>query len=587
MDGIHKGDPLQSIEEMEISAEEREQVLAQIESAVAQAHAPDRTDLAVLEAEKKGLLFPLLINIAAVVLIGCGVFLLVRHFELRKDNITLRRRAYVSAEGTLIQTLKQETESQLQAKEQEISSIQERLQAVERERQALKLKLEADLESKQEELRSQLREELREERSRLTALGTSEANISNKLRELESRQQGAIDEQIARYRRQLDAQLQERESELLASETRAREALEQANRERDQLLAELSEQEAERSTAEKQLRELTDRVQSEALLRNQAAVIFRSVWEHLQVERFDAALRDLQGLKDNNQVQTDIVAMLEDLIRSRQNAGIGSGSSTSSPSAASAATASADEAAIAALEEQLNDKKEEIEELQDQIRAIVAASASETNRDAVLARQLQDRIDSLNAQLRSDEARIRQLSSQVKAAETSAEQLKFELQSLSSSSDQASERGRDDALRDVITYLNLLSETGDHSAEAEDQLTALARRDPLFRAATREIRILIAGGASAELASPYRFLGIVSSVSSGRAVIEAMVDLDISAGSEIQIRRISELDREIAVAEGTVQQVRGGKITATFKPVSSDDRGPEARDPVYVFSGGS
>ena len=41
--------------------------------------------------------------------------------------------------------------------------------------------------------------------------------------------------------------------------------------------------------------------------------------------------------------------------------------------------------------------------------------------------------------------------------------------------------------------------------------------------------------------------------------------------------------REITIAEGTVQQVRGSKITASFKPVASAEQGPEARDPVYVI----
>jgi hypothetical protein len=145
------------------------------------------------------------------------------------------------------------------------------------------------------------------------------------------------------------------------------------------------------------------------------------------------------------------------------------------------------------------------------------------------------------------------------------------------------EKGRDDALRDVMTFLTYLSGGGETDGDTENRLLSLARRDPLFRAATREIQILIAGGGSTgEFASPFSFLGIVSSVGSGRAVIEAMVDLDVSAGAEIQFRRITELDREIAIAEGTVIQVRGGKITATFKSIDDEASGPAVRDPVYV-----
>ena len=90
MDSIQQDDPLQPIEEMEISPEEREQVLKQIETAIAENRAPQRVDLASLRPEKRGLLLPLLINLVALVLIAAGVLLLSRYFELRKDNIRRR-----------------------------------------------------------------------------------------------------------------------------------------------------------------------------------------------------------------------------------------------------------------------------------------------------------------------------------------------------------------------------------------------------------------------------------------------------------------------------------------------------------------
>ena len=93
--------------EMEISPEEREQVLREIETAIDESRKPETADLYTLRAEKRGWLFPLLINLAAFLLIAAGVFLLTRYFELRRDSITLRRSSYLSAEGKVIQTLKQ------------------------------------------------------------------------------------------------------------------------------------------------------------------------------------------------------------------------------------------------------------------------------------------------------------------------------------------------------------------------------------------------------------------------------------------------------------------------------------------------
>jgi len=563
MDSIQQDDPLQPIEEMEISPEEREQVLKQIETVIAENRAPQRVDLASLRPEKRGLLLPLLINLVALVLIAAGVLLLSRYFELRKDNITLRRTSYLSAEGTLIQTLKKETESRLQAKEQEIASIQLRLQEADQERQALKLELEAELATREGELRRKLEDELSRERERLLALGTSEAGISDRLREFESRQQDSIDREIADYRRQLDAQLQEKEQELLESQRRSREALDKANRDRDELLSELKKQESEKSAAEQRLTELKARLKAESLMRDQSAAVFAGLEEDLRAQRYTEALQDLESLENNPAVEKYVVELLKQLIRSSQG------------------QASQDQSGGEVESAELDAKSAQIEELEEQIRVIVAASTSDKSADALLARQLQGRVDRLNARL--------------KASETETGKLKTELQSLRAERDalsvsQAStfEQGRDEALRDVMTFLRFLSASEASSSDTEKQLLALARRDPLFRAAIREIQILIAGGgASGELASPYLFLGIVSSVSSERVVIEAMVDLKVSVGSVIQIRRIAELEREITIAEGTVQQVRGSKITASFKSVASEGPGPSARDPVYVVLEGT
>lgn len=477
--------------EMEISPEEREQVLREIETAIDESRTPETADLYMVRAEKRGWLFPLLINLAAALLIAAGVFLLTRHFELRRDSITLRRSSYLSMEGNLIQTLKQESEKKLQAKEEEVASIQEKLQAVDQERQALKLSLEADLAAKEQELRRQMEVELETEKQRLLSLGTSNTGIADQLRALERRQELSIDRDIEQYRRQLEAQFREKEEELFQSQQLARQALDQANRDRELLLAELRQQESERSELEKRLTELS------------------------------ARMRD---------------------------------------------TVSSD--ATAALEAELAAKTEEVEELQSQLRAVV--------QDGVLLNQLQNRVASLSAQLRTREAKVNDLNAEVRS-----------LQSAQSEQRDTFEQGRDDALRDVMTFLNFLSGTTENRSEVEKKLLTLARQDPLYRAATREIQILIAGGSSGALTSPFLFLGIVSSVSSGRVVVEAMVDLDVSAGSVIQIRRISDLDRELTIAEGTVQQVRGSKITAIFKPTGSYGQNPAARDPVYLESDGS
>jgi hypothetical protein len=314
----------------------------------------------------------------------------------------------------------------------------------------------------------------------------------------------------------------------------------------------LSRRDSEKRVAEQRLASLSARLQAETLMKQQSAAILAGIGELVQERSYDAALERLESLEGDPVVEIYLVDLLTQLVRSAQAQG----------------GAAVEAAAVEAVEERLAVKNEKIAELEEQVRAAL------TGRDTLVVERLQGRVDSLEAELRS--------------LQTERDGLSSSLQRAQGARTESFEQGRDEALRDVITYLMFLSGGGEADRETERRLLALAGRDPLFRAATREIQILIAGGSSAgELASPFLFLGIVSSVASGRAVIEAMVDLDVSAGSVIQIRRIADAEREIIVAEGTVQQVRGSKITASYKTVASAEVGPEVRDPVYLVREGN
>jgi hypothetical protein len=358
----------------------------------------------------------------------------------------------------------------------------------------------------------------------------------------------------------------------LESQALTEEALAQANRDRDELRSELSRQETERSAAEQRLSELNARLQAETLLKDQSAAVFVRLQDHLREQRFADALQELAGLENNPVVQPYVVELLEQLIRSSRGQ----------------SAVEMDSADMEAIGQELAEKTERIEELEEQIRNIIEARSSDKSADALLARQLQDRVDRLSAELKTSEAGAARLDAQLRSLRADRDALSVSLQDTRAAQSATFEQGRDEALRDVMTFLRFLSASEEAGSDTEQKLLTLTRQDPLFRAATREIQILIVGGgSSAELASPFLFLGIVSSVNSERAVIEAMVDLDVSVGSVIQIRRITELEREITIAEGTVQQVRGSKITAAFKPIASGAQGPKARDPVYVVLEGN
>ncbi len=595
MDNQPREDPLQSLEDKDISPEEREQILRQIDGVIAAGRNPEAADVFSIRADRRGVLFPIAINLAALVLIALGVFLLFRHFELRREDITLRRNAYLSTESELIQALKQESASKLQAKEEEITSIQMRLQEMDRERRDLQTDFEANLAAAEQELRRNMESELEAEKERLTALGISGAEIDDRLREMESRQETSLRKEVEHYRGQLDARLQEKEQQLLQSRQNAEQALERARSERQLLAAAPEEafaqegpvQESGTSTAEQRLQDLNARLREESLFEDQVQALYRNVAENLESENYAAALAALDSLgtlfeKAPARVkETDafLVAALKDFVRTHTEeaepgiAGLGEEEGSESR-----------ESAAAELEGRLREKEREIQALQEQLRLGEQRSSADEELNLHL-RESEAQIAGLTEQLRESRARVSELSAQVKTLQSETGRLS---RSLSNAESGAFRQGRDDALRDIMTFLNYLSSSSENRAEVERSLLAMARQDPLYRAVTREIQILMAGGGSSRgLTAPYVFLGIVSSVSAGKIVIEAMVDVDVSVDSLVQVRRISDLEKELTIGEGRVLEIRGGKITATCTSTGSSGQLPAPRDMVYVEAGGS
>jgi hypothetical protein len=99
----------------------------------------------------------------------------------------------------------------------------------------------------------------------------------------------------------------------------------------------------------------------------------------------------------------------------------------------------------------------------------------------------------------------------------------------------------------------------------------------------REIQILAAGAGLGGSASPFRLLGTVSSLASGRVVVEPLVELAVKAGARVQIRRASGLASEVLVARGTVQQAGAAGIVVLLD--SGGKAVPEVMDVVYVEAG--
>jgi chromosome segregation ATPase len=201
-----------------ISEAEQREILEGIEKAVRR----DRRSLGEdsrLKAKKRGLVFPILVNAAALLLLGAGltVFLVFRGDE--EAQVRRGTALYNSAERALIREIRRETAQELNDKEQEIDSMLTKLAGVDEELQEL-YSSNQELTADQKAVETSLQRLQEEYRSSLSSLQDERSQIleSSRAREASMR-----------------AQFDERAGELAAQAEQSRAALSSARIELERL----------------------------------------------------------------------------------------------------------------------------------------------------------------------------------------------------------------------------------------------------------------------------------------------------------------------------------------------------------------
>jgi hypothetical protein len=192
-------------------------------------------------------------------------------------------------------------------------------------------------------------------------------------------------------------------------------------------------------------------------------------------------------------------------------------------------------------------------------------------------RQISELQRDLRTRKATSDAEAARLSGQLAAATTRAES---SAQAVRGAEDKGARLGREEAFKQVIAFLDYMKADPARKQQLTSQLAARARQDPLYATVAREIQILAAGAGLGASASPFKLLGTVSSVASGRVVVEPLVDLAVKTGARVQIRRASGLASEVLVARGIVQLAGPGGITVLLDV--SGKTAPEVMDVVYV-----
>ncbi|HUI72411.1 MAG TPA: hypothetical protein VL354_17970, partial [Spirochaetia bacterium] len=296
-----------------ISKEDQKDIQREIENVVTENRIATRPEDFDVKAEKRGVLFPALVIAAAVVaLIGGGAAF---YFLFQRGETTIVRGTLgtITAEGQLIQAVRQEANARIDEKNQEINSIQGRLADIDKQRQDLQSNMDAKVSAREQELRNQMAAALTAERSRLQAEGLSRQAIAVRMQELERQRNGQLARQLDAFRKDAEAQRILAEKNLTTLQQNFEANLAKANAEKQQALAEAQKREQElkgqfaqktqtmesaKAQAEQALAAMAAEREKEDLVVNQLTGLYGVVREDINDHEYDQALAGLKNLRD-------------------------------------------------------------------------------------------------------------------------------------------------------------------------------------------------------------------------------------------------------------------------------------------------
>lgn len=234
-----------TIDEVALTPQEQAEVRARIEEVAAESRIPVTPEAFSLNDVRRGIVLPL--AVAGAVLLVVVVSLVILFSVFRRSESVTRAQAgeYVSIEGRLIRELRQESQEQLGAKNQEIEQIRARLSELEQEQIALEASIDARIAQREEELRQQLQADIRAERERLVRSGVGSEELAELLATFEAERRAFYERQLEEYRAELEAERQTIQANIdrLRSEYESR--LTELQSERDQILQEFARREAQ------------------------------------------------------------------------------------------------------------------------------------------------------------------------------------------------------------------------------------------------------------------------------------------------------------------------------------------------------
>jgi len=293
------------LKEEGFTQEDKKEIFQQIEKIARKNQINVTPEVFKISSQKSGALFPLVVNLMAIAIIGGSFLGLSRYFSQKENNITLETNTYFSAEGQLISEVLKESEEKLREKEDEISRIQEELSDISSQQEQLLAEMEMKVQSKEEELQQQLAQQLELEKQRLQEQGISPEELEGLLAQWEQAKRQELDFVLEDYKATAAQELNQKEEELGELRTELQTVLGDAEAEKNRLaqMAEETRQEveslqAQNTAIETELDQLTNQRVQEDLVMDQLIGVYQGIQEKMEEGSLEEARDDLEGLKD-------------------------------------------------------------------------------------------------------------------------------------------------------------------------------------------------------------------------------------------------------------------------------------------------
>jgi len=294
------------------SEEEQLEIRQQIDQISGQNRISVTEELFKINPAKKGGTLPLIINIIGLLAIAASFFLTNRYFQQKEQSMAMAESSYESAEGSVIGELKRQAEEKLNKKQEEITQIQNELSKLDKESASLKENMDSRIKSKEQELRLEMEAALATERERLQSKNISTADLEKQLKEFQENKESTMQADIEAFKNKSTAALKAKEEELAKAKQIANDILEKANKDKAAIEADTQKREAEltaqfnaekealtkeTSEATQKLKKLSELQKNEQLIQDQITGSYNNVIASLNEGKYDEAQIGIDNIK--------------------------------------------------------------------------------------------------------------------------------------------------------------------------------------------------------------------------------------------------------------------------------------------------